>query len=129
MILRHRLHCTVLRSSGVGEQPESCQWKDGHSAQGKVCGWGVHMCAHIVVVVRVHVRHVCVLCVLAGQGAQAQRVRKYKCVWECMHSCARVHASAACIICLCVCVHVCACGASARMLCAKVSCVRCLHVQ
>lgn len=38
MILRHRLHCTVLRAADgeVCSEGQCHQWKDGHSTQGKV---------------------------------------------------------------------------------------------
>ena len=70
MILRHRLHCTVVRDSGEGQQENGdrlteaeagkegghCQqWIDGHSAQGKVrvmvgcvCVWLVCECQKII---------------------------------------------------------------------------------
>ena len=85
MILRHRLHCTVVRDSGEGQQENGdrlteaeagkegghCQqWIDGHSAQGKVrvvvgcvcvCvwWWGVSVCVCDCACVRVCVS-VCV---------------------------------------------------------------------
>jgi len=42
MILRHRLHCTVVRAPEAKQSGDlSSTWVDGHSAHGKVCyGWG-----------------------------------------------------------------------------------------